>query len=115
MLNIFTKELSLKKRIIMSGMLGNLLESFDIMICAYLAQIISSTFFPPTTTNKNLYYTFIIFLVGYVSRPLVSILIGLFSDQFGRKKILVYSIIITGVCTAIIGIIPSYQSIGYAA
>lgn len=96
-------------------MIGNLLESFDIMICAYLAQFISSTFFPPTSSNKNLYYTLIIFLVGYVSRPLGSIFVGLFADQVGRKKILVYSILITGICTAVIGLIPAYESIGYAA
>ena len=115
MFNFYKKELSTNRRIIISGVIGNLLESFDVMICVYLAHSIATTFFPPNQISKNFYYIFIVFFIGYISRPLGSIFIGLFADQFGRKKILVYSILITGICTAIIGIIPSFQTIGYFA
>jgi len=106
---------STSKRIIFSGLIGNLLESFDIMICIYLAHIVSQAFFSPSTQNKNLLYTFFVFLAGYLSRPLGSLLIGIFADQVGRKKMLVYSLLMTGGCTAIIGLIPSYQTIGVTA
>lgn len=115
MLRFFRNNPNINKRIILSGIIGNLLESFDIMICAYLAQTLSQTFFPPDSASKNLFYTFLVFLAGYLSRPLGSLIIGLFADQVGRKKMLVISILITGLCTAIIGIIPSYQSIGYSS
>jgi len=101
-----------KRRIIASSVIGNLLENFDVMICAFLAQFIAITFFPSNSFENNIFNTFIIFFIGYLSRPIGSILIGLYADQIGRKKTLIFSIIMVGVCTAIIGVIPSYQSIG---
>ncbi|MBY0542722.1 MAG: MFS transporter [Sphingobacteriaceae bacterium] len=110
------KELSpTKKRIIASGVIGNLLENFDVMICAFLAQFIAMTFFPANTLENNIFNTFSVFLIGYLSRPMGSLLIGLYADQVGRKKMLIFSVIMVGVCTAIIGLIPSYQTIGIAS
>ncbi len=112
MLNIFSHYSRTDKLIIASGLIGNFLENFDIMICAFLVHSISTTFFPPNSITTNLFSTFNIFLVGYLSRPIGSLLIGLYADQLGRKKMLIFSIFMTGLCTAIIGIVPSYNSIG---
>jgi MHS family proline/betaine transporter-like MFS transporter len=106
---------SLKSKILMSGMVGNMLESFDVMICAYLATYISKSFFAPASQKSGLLYIFTIFLIGYLSRPLGSLLIGAYSDQVGRKKVLIYSILFTGFFTALIGLIPSYATIGFAS
>lgn len=101
-----------KKRIIASGVIGNLLENFDVMICAFLAPFIANTFFSPNSITNNIFNTFSIFFIGYLSRPIGSLLIGLYADQIGRKKTLIFSIIMVGVSTAMIGLIPSYQVIG---
>ncbi|MBA2650769.1 MAG: MFS transporter [Tatlockia sp.] len=117
-INMFNaiKQLSrTNRRIIASGVIGNLLENFDVMICAFLAQFIALTFFPSNSLENNIINTFSIFLIGYLSRPIGSLLIGLYADQIGRKKTLIFSIIMVGVCTAIIGLIPSYQAIGIAS
>ena len=117
-LNVFNalRQLShMKKRIIASGIIGNFLENFDVMMCAFLAQFIARTFFPANSLEHNIFNTFCIFFIGYLSRPIGSLLIGLYADQIGRKKMLIASIVMVGVCTSIIGIIPSYQSIGIAS
>ena len=104
-----------QKRIIASGVIGNFLENFDFMLCAFLAQYIAITFLPSNSPTNNIFNTFIIFFISYLSRPIGGLLIGLYADQMGRKSALIFSIIMVGFCTAIIGIIPSYQSIGITA
>lgn len=112
MLTLLKKYSSNDKRIILSGIIGNLIDSYDVVICVFLAQILAVTFFPADSLEKNLMSTFNIFLVGYMSRPVGSLIFGLFSDQIGRKKTLISSIIIVGIGTAMIGLIPSFQTIG---
>lgn len=112
MSNPFKTMSPVKKRIIASGIIGNFLENFDFMLCAFLAQFIAITFFPTDSMTNNIFNTFSIFFIGYLSRPLGGLLIGLYADQIGRKTTLIFSIIMVGVCTTIIGLIPSYQSIG---
>lgn len=104
-----------KKRILASGVIGNFLENFDFMLCAFLVQFIAATFLPSDSTSNNIFNTFCIFLIAYLSRPIGGLLIGLYADQMGRKSALIFSILMVGICTAIIGIIPSYQSIGISA
>lgn len=101
-----------EKRIIASGIIGNLIENFDVMLCSYLAPIMAAVFFSNGTLKNNLYYIFNIFFVGYISRPIGSLLLGLYADQIGRKKVQIYSIICVGISTASIGLIPGYQRIG---
>ena len=103
------------RKIIASGVIGNLLENFDVMLCAFLAQFIAKTFFPSNSLNDNLLHTFGVFLIGYLSRPIGSLVIGLYADQVGRKKMLIFSIVIVGICTAMIGLTPSYQAIGVSS
>lgn len=113
--NPFKALSSPQKRIIASGVIGNFLENFDVMLCAFLAQFIAITFFPSDTIANNMFNTFSIFFIGYLSRPIGGLLIGLYADQIGRKAALIFSIVMVGVCTAIIGIIPSYHTIGITA
>lgn len=101
---------SVKKRIFISGMVGNLLEIYDLTICFFFAKTLSETFFP--TSTNNLLNIFYVFLVGFLSKPIGSLIISLYSDQNGRKKMLLISIILTGISTALIGFIPSYKTVG---
>ncbi len=112
MLNIFKKYSKNDKRIIVSGIIGNLIDSYDVVICIFLAQILAINFFPEDSMEKNLMSTFHIFFIGYMSRPIGSLIFGLFSDQIGRKKTLISSIVIVGIGTTMIGFIPSFQTIG---
>lgn len=104
---------SVKNRIIISGMVGNLLEVYDLTICFFFAKIIAQNFFP--TNAHNLLNVFYVFLVGFFSKPIGSLIISLYSDQKGRKKMLLISILLTGISTVLIGFIPPYKTIGIMA
>lgn len=115
MSNPFKTLSSSQKKIIASGVIGNFLENFDFMLCAFLAQFIAITFLPTGSMANNVFITFSIFFIAYLSRPIGGLLIGLYADQIGRKSALIFSIIMVGICTTMIGIIPSYQTIGITA
>ncbi len=115
MLRILSHYSRTDKLILASGAIGNFLENFDVMICAFFANSLATTFFPENSPTTNLFYTFNIFLLGYIFRPLGSLLIGLYADQIGRKRMLIFSIFMTGLSTVLIGLIPSYQAIGLSS
>lgn len=98
--------------VIVSGLIGNMMESFDLMLCFFMSQILANSFTPPTSSANNLFYIFYTFLLGYLSKPVGSVIISLYADQLGRKRMLVFSIILAGFGTAMIACIPSYGYIG---
>ncbi len=106
---------STEKRIFASGVIGNLLEMYDVTICVFMSQILASTFFPTENKATNLFNVFILFFISYLSRPLGSVILGLFADYTGRKRILILTIFLLGFSTAAIGFIPSCQKIGIVA
>ncbi|KTD14347.1 MFS transporter [Legionella israelensis] len=97
------------KKIIISGAIGNALEMYDYIIWGLFSVFLSKEFLPP---HSNLSDIFFLFLITYFLRPLGSLFGGMLADQAGRKRVLTLSIIMMGVCTALIGILPSYSQIG---
>ncbi len=104
-----------KKNIIASGILGNILEQYDIIIFGFMAHYIAISFFPPSNKVTGILNAFYVFIIGYAIRPIGGLLFGFLSDYWGRKKTLIFSIVLMGVSTAIIGVLPSYSAIGSAA
>jgi MHS family proline/betaine transporter-like MFS transporter len=104
-----------RTRAIGASVIGNALEWFDFTVYAFLAAIIGKHFFPSTDDSVVLLSTFAVFGVGFVARPLGGILIGIFGDRFGRKPALLLTIGMMAVGTGLIGILPTYASIGIAA
>ncbi len=103
---------STEKRVFASGIIGNLLEVYDVTICLFMSQVLASTFFPVENKITNLFNVFIVFFISYLSRPFGSVILGMIADYTGRKRILIWTVFFLGVSTAAIGFIPSYQTIG---
>lgn len=99
-----------QSRIILAGTLGNLIESFDMAICGLLSVYLAKYLIGDVT--KGLFLVFLTFFAGYIARPIGALLMGLLSDAYGRKIILAGSILVMGVSTALIGLVPPYSSIG---
>lgn len=102
-------------RAVVAGSIGNFMEWFDYGIYGTFASIIATIFFPVKNSITGLLLTFIVFGVGFVLRPAGSFIFGYYGDKLGRKAALSFSIILMAVCSGVIGILPSYQTIGIAA
>ena len=96
--------------------LGGALEFYDFIIFVFFATAIGALFFPPTMPDwLRLFQTFGIFAAGYVVRPLGGMVMAHFGDLLGRKKMFNLSILLMAVPTLLIGLLPTYASIGLAA
>ncbi|MGO2750122.1 MAG: MFS transporter [Pseudoclavibacter sp.] len=98
--------------------IGNAIEWFDYGIYGYLAIYISQLFFTfdgDSDSALPLILTFATFAVSFLVRPLGGIVLGPLGDRIGRQKVLVFTIIMISLSTAAIGLLPSFDSIGFAA
>ncbi|HJK86439.1 MAG TPA: MFS transporter [Candidatus Megaira endosymbiont of Nemacystus decipiens] len=101
-----------KKNLIFIGGVANAFEWYDYALFGHFVSIISTKFFPATDSKAALLQTFSVFAVGYLVRPLGGIFFGVIGDKFGRKKALSSAIICMAIPTTIMGILPTYDSVG---
>jgi MHS family proline/betaine transporter-like MFS transporter len=104
-----------RKRAVLAAGVGNVLEWYDFTVYAYLAVILGKLFFQSGNETAAVLATFAVFGVGFVARPIGGILIGIFGDKYGRKPALLLTFALMIVSTGIIGLLPTYASIGLAA
>ena len=102
----------ISKKIIISGAIGNALEMYDYVIWGLFSVYLSKEFLPPASKLSDIFF---LFLLSYIFRPLGSVLAGVFADQLGRKRVLTLSILLMGIGTALVGVLPSYAHIGVAS
>ena len=100
---------------IAAGAIGNILEWYDFAVYGFFATVIGRVFFPKEDPIAQLLFTFGIFAIGYLMRPLGGMLIGHIGDRFGRKEALSISVAVMAIPTFIVGILPGYEAIGLAA
>ena len=103
------------RKAVTTAVVGNLLEWYDFAVYGYLATVLAKKFFPAGDELTALLSTFAAFGVGFVVRPLGGIVIGRLGDVKGRKAALMLTIILMAAGTVLIGLIPTYQSIGVLA
>lgn len=96
--------------------LGGTLEFYDFVVFVFFANVIGSLFFPAEMPDwLRQLQTLGIFAAGYLARPLGGIIIAHYGDKIGRKKMFTLSIFLMAVPTLVIGLLPTYASIGIAA
>src|SRR6187551_2249465 len=96
--------------------LGGALEYYDFIIFVFLAAPIGKLFFPPDTPDwLRLLQTWGLFAAGYLARPLGGVIMAHFGDRTGRKRMFTLSVFLMAVPTLLIGVLPTYASIGLFA
>jgi MFS family permease len=96
--------------------LGGTLEFYDFVIYVFFATVLGNLFFPADMPDwLRLLQTFGIFAAGYLARPIGGIVIAHYGDKLGRKRMFTLSIFLMAVPTLVIGLLPTYASIGVAA
>ncbi len=103
-------------RTLVLASLGGALEFYDFIIFVFFATVISHLFFPPDMPEwLQTAQTFGIFAAGYLARPLGGMIMAHFGDKLGRKRMFTFSIFLMAVPTLLIGLTPTYETLGYAA
>jgi MFS family permease len=96
--------------------LGGALEFYDFVVFVFFTTAIGKLFFAASLPDwVRQFQTFGIFAAGYLARPLGGIVMGHFGDTRGRKRMFTLSVLLMAIPTLIIGLLPTYQSIGVAA
>lgn len=99
----------------LAGAIGSVLEWYDFAVYGFLAPILGKLFFPADDEVASLLAAFGVFAIGYAARPLGGALFGHIGDKFGRKPALVISVMVMGLATFAIGVLPDHAQIGTAA
>jgi metabolite-proton symporter len=100
-------------RVIMSSLIGTTIEWYDFFLYGSAAALVfNKLFFPSFDPLVGTLLAFATYAVGFVARPLGGIVFGHFGDRIGRKKLLMWSLVMMGLATVLIGLLPGYASIG---
>ena len=103
------------RRVIFASSLGTVFEWYDFYLYGSLAAIISKQFFSGVNPTAGFIFALLAFAAGFAVRPFGALVFGRLGDLVGRKYTFLVTIVIMGVSTFIVGILPSYASIGLAA
>jgi MFS transporter, MHS family, proline/betaine transporter len=103
------------RRVLIASIIGNAFEWFDFAIYGLLVNAIAQAYFPAGDPLTSLMLAFATFGVGFVVRPVGGIIIGMYGDRTGRRKALSLTISLMALGTGVIGLLPSYATIGATA
>ena len=104
------------RRVALTALAGTSIEWYDFFLYATAAALVfPAAFFPESTPTMGLILSFGTFAFGFIARPVGGIIFGHFGDRIGRKKTLVIALMIMGVASTLIGLMPTYAAIGVAA
>jgi MFS transporter, MHS family, proline/betaine transporter len=102
-------------RTALAGLIGNVLEWFDFAVYGYFASDIGKQFFPQSSHTAQQLLAYTVFAIGFVARPVGSIVLGRVGDRIGRRALLTLSIALMGGATLLLGLLPTYNQVGVAA
>jgi MHS family proline/betaine transporter-like MFS transporter len=106
---------STRRRAIIAGIAGNVMEWYDFAVYGYFATVIGSLFFPAKDPTSSLIAAFGVFAAGFLMRPLGSLVFGHVGDKLGRRLALTASVLVMAVPTFLIGVLPTYEQAGLIA
>src|SRR5687767_14347456 len=101
------------RRVIMSSLIGTTIEWYDFFLYGSAAALVfNRLFFPDYDPTMGTLLAFATYALGFVARPVGGIVFGHFGDRIGRKRLLMLSLMLMGVATVLIGLLPTYAQIG---
>ena len=104
------------RRVVIASLLGATIEWYDFFLYGVVAGIVfNKLYFPTTDPYIGTILAYSTFAIGYLARPLGGFIFGHYGDKLGRKRMLILTMLIMGIATVGIGLIPTYASIGIAA
>lgn len=102
-------------KVVLAGAIGNAIEFYDFTVYAFLAGYFAAHFFPSTDPVAGLLASYAALAIGMIMRPVGGLVLGLVGDRLSRRFALQLSVVMIAVPTLIIGLLPTYESIGILA
>src|ERR1700754_508047 len=103
------------RRVIIASSVGTVFEWYDFYLYGSLAAIIAKQFFSALNPTSGFIFALLAFAAGFAVRPLGALVFGRLGDLVGRKHTFLVTILIMGFSTFLVGVLPSYASIGVLA
>ena len=101
------------RRVVMASLIGTTIEWYDFFLYGSAAALVfNKLFFPEFDPLTGTLLAFATYALGFVARPVGGIVFGHFGDRVGRKRLLMLSLVLMGVATVLIGLLPTYSAIG---
>ena len=100
------------RKAVTAGAIGNFVEWYDFSVYGFFAAAIAAQFFPSDDPVASLLATFAVFAIAFFMRPLGAFVFGHYGDRLGRRGALATAVILMGVATMLIGVLPGYGQIG---
>lgn len=102
-------------RTIVAGVIGNVVEWYDWTVYGLMAGVFSHSIFPANDHTSSVISALLTFAVGFLMRPVGSIVLSPLADRYGRRQILSLTILLMGLGSLLIALVPTYASIGIAS
>ncbi|MCE0762018.1 MHS family MFS transporter [Pseudonocardia kujensis] len=103
----------MRNRVLVSSFVGSVIEWYDFYLFGVAsAAVFNTLFFPDFSATAGTLAAFATLAAGFIARPVGGIIWGHFGDRIGRKRMLVLSIVLMGASTTLVGVLPTYASIG---
>ncbi|WP_181779313.1 MFS transporter [Pseudonocardia pini] len=103
------------RRRLVGGFVGTFVEWYDFLVYGLSAPVLAALFFPQSSPTAALLGTFGVYAVSFLVRPLGGLFFGSLGDRTGRIRVLAVTVLLMGAATMLIGVLPTYASIGIAA
>jgi len=102
--------------LLVSSSIGSVIEWYDFFVFASAAALVfDRVFFPSVDPRIGVLLSLMTYAVGFVTRPLGGVVFGVLGDRYGRKRVLVWSLMLMGVATMGVGLLPGFATIGFMA
>ena len=103
------------KKAALASFMGSAVEYYDFFLFGSAAALIFPHVFFPSDNEAALVMSFATFGFAYIARPIGAVILGHFGDRIGRQRVLMFTLVLMGISTFIIGCLPSFATIGWAA
>jgi MFS family permease len=101
------------RRAVIASTVGTTIEWYDFLLYSTVTGLVfAKLFFPKSDPLVGLLEAFAIYTVGFIARPIGAVIFGHYGDRIGRKGALIATLLITGLATAAVGLVPTYEQIG---